>query len=254
MVVSLFLGIGIGAAATPGEEQSLEAQALPPMAIPHGPEGDYRKEGYFNEEISIQDGAGTPVLARDVITFLSADGWDFGDRIGYKCSWAEFYHGTNEKFEVHFEVVADYPQSVKIKDRWGSELNFQDLQIMYLCGSGGEGNNPNPTLDFDGTDHFPHMIHPGDGIEVFENGDPIAFVDLAAPECRRLYWVPGDEAGEAWLWWDADGPTFSHAEGEGELSCGGAPGEPDAIVHVTVANADPGIGYCTVAMDERLCS
>jgi hypothetical protein len=266
----LFVGIGIGAAATP-EEEALEAQppaslstpsqqavAPPAHAHPDGHEGDVAGHGYFALNIQEINGAPLPKDVYDSTRFTFTDGWDFGDRIGYRCAWVEWFRGQNERFEVHYEMVTDYPVPAEINDLFGAEVGG-DQAYLSLCGDGLPDNTV-PVV-WDDSDHFPHMIHPGDGIAFSERGVPLldaqgtpVFLDLTHDQCSKSYWVPGDEAGEAWLWWDKDGPTFSHSPGEGELPCGGGPGEPVAVVRLSVRNADPDIGYCTVAMDERLCS
>lgn len=219
--------------------------ATPALAIPGKDPVD--SNTFF--EISVVEDvahANPPPLPADtyeVERFQEGQGWDFGDRYAYQCAWVEFFQGTNERFEVHYELRKDYPFDLKIGDRNGVEIEGGGEQTRGDCGTG---------IDFgavpthDGTDHFPHMIHPGDGITFYQDGEQFQYLDLSRPACSKSYWVPGDEPGEAWLWWDEDGPTFSHGEGEGELPCGGGPGEAVAVVRLEVKNADPDIGYCTV--------
>lgn len=170
--------------------------------------------------------------------FLTADGWDFGDRHAYHCAWVEFFRDGAVLFEVHYELVADYPVPVEINDRNGWEL--ADPEIAPLCGDGvGPGENSAPLHD--GSDHFPH----GTALDFYLNDAQIATIDYGLVEpggCDRGYWTPGDEPGEAWLWWDEDGPLN---DGHHDLDCGGGAGEPVAVVRAYVQHMTPGVGVCT---------
>lgn len=178
--------------------------------------------------------------------FLTADGWDFGDRSAYSCAWVEFFQGGAELFEVHYEMVADYPVPIEINDRNGEEA--PDPEIASLCGDGsGAGAN----ITHDGSDHFPH----GTSLDFFLGGVQMATIDYGLKEpgdCDKGYWTPGDEAGESWLWWDEDGPEDlmpGHP-----LDCGGGPGEPEVVVRAYVKNMSPGVGVCTRdEMDGDMC-
>lgn len=248
----------------------------PPVVDAHGV-----VKNWFNIEITAanlplghQNDPGV-IKERRVEHFEMIDGWDFGDRAAYSCAWVEYFQGTDEKFEVHFDAVSDYPNFVEINDRWGREANdgdpiytFPNLRAFCQATSSAQYTdvvNPKTgavTKRFfhDGTDHFPHMIHDGDGIQFYQDGQPMldpqgdpVFMPLQQPSCSKLYYVPGDEPGEVWLWWDEDGPTFSHGPGEGDLNCGGGPLEPVALIRVGVSQADPDVGWCTVSMHEQQC-
>ena len=249
----------------------------PALAIPNddssGPEGVVSNGGTYFELFVEEDmnHAPIPPAPKDVYDterFYLADGWDFGDRYAYQCGWVEWFQGQNERFEVHYEMRLDYAQvvgSVQLLDRYGIENEQgESIQPNVLCGlgvstpGGIQGKGGVPTHD--GTDHFPHMIHAGDGIVFYEDGEPLldaqgdpVFLDLTEAECSKAYYTPGDEPGEAWLWWDEDGPTFSHGEGEGELPCGGGSIDPVAVLRIIVQRADSDIGYCTHSMHEDQC-
>jgi hypothetical protein len=258
--------------------------AVPALAVPNddstGPEGvGSSGQSFFqitetaaNVPIGQQNNAGV-IKEKKTFQFSLADGWDFGDRAAYTCAWLEYFQGQNEKFEVSILTVSDYPNFTEVNDKYGDELRDDDPVAGYpnlkdFCRIENDltpVTNPKTgvtKMEFfhDGTDHFPHMIHAGDGIYFYQNGlpmldaqgDPVV-LDLAQTDCQKLYFTPGDEPGEAWLWWDEDGPTFSHGPGEGELNCNGGPMEPVAITRYGVRLADPDIGYCTVSMHEQQC-
>jgi hypothetical protein len=178
--------------------------------------------------------------------FLTADGWDFGDRAAYSCAWVEFFEAGAELFEVHYEMVANYPIPIEINDRDGEEA--PDPEIASLCGDGsGAGAN----ITHDGSDHFPH----GTSLDFFLGGVQVATIDYGLKEpgdCDRGYWTPGDEPGESWLWWDEDGPQDlmpGHP-----LDCGGGPVEPVPVVRAYVQNMASGVGVCTRdEMDGDMC-
>jgi hypothetical protein len=202
------------------------AQAIP------GPDPD---DGHstFSLEMSI-NGKG----ASDVTSFAEASGWDFGDRAAYRCAWVEFFQSGAELFEIH------YPDgTIEINDRYGEEL--PDSQIGDTCWDGDNQSN----FVHDGSDHFPH----GTSL-VFNDtatGAEIARIDYPN-QCAKLYWTPGNEAGEAWLWWDEDGPEDKMDHGDG--LCGGGPEEPDPIVQAKVRNVALGVEACTTdAMDGDMC-
>jgi hypothetical protein len=224
--------------------------ASPVLAFPDGPDPDNGQPTFelFVRELQAPIGgkpvAPLPLDEFDRIVFQESQGWDFGDRTGYKCGWVEFFVAGNEKFEVHFEL-ADYEFATELNDRFGAEL--PDPEVEALCGDGVQSN----FAPDDGSDHFPHMIHAGDALRFYSDGEEIASIDLATTDCNGAYYTPGDEPGEAWLWWDQDGPTFSHGPGEGELNCNGGPGEPVKVARVYVKNADPDVGYCTDSMHDE---
>ena len=236
--------------------------ATPALALPDGPDGNIFGTGYF--EISVSEANAPPPTAPlpldnyETKRFYLTDGWDFGDRYAYACAWAEYFQGANEKFEVHIEMVP-YEFTVLINDRYGAEVQPDSTEAdLTLCG---DGVGVGVTEEFDGSDHFPHLIHPGDGLTFYQNGEPLldpqgdpVVLDLTDAQCSKAYWVPGDEPGEAWLWWDEDGPTGGHQEGTNDLPCGGGAIEPVAVARMTVHNADPDIGYCTHSLHEDQCA
>jgi hypothetical protein len=165
--------------------------------------------------------------------FDVADGWDFGDRVGYTCAWVEYFRSGSELFEVHFELVEGYPVPAKINDRFGAEAG--DGNVGDLCGNGGGAG---AKVAFDGSDHFPH----GTALDFYVGGQSVVTLDYFDAPCARGYWTPGDQPGEAWLWWDEDGPTNN---GQHDLDCDGGPGEPAAVVRAFVRNMGSGVGVCT---------
>lgn len=193
----------------------------------------------------IEVGSPPQAVIYDTMTFAESDGWDFGDRNAYNCAWAEYYQGRDERFEVHFERIQTYDPGILVNDRFGAEAPDIPAGIGGLCGDGVPGEN-GPT--WDDTDHFPH----GTALTFHEGGMEIASLDLHRDECSKGYWVPGDEPGEAWLWWDADGPTN---DGHHDLMCDGGLGEPVAVLRMTVQSVDAGIDYCIEdPLDGDLCT
>ena len=95
--------------------------------------------------------------------------------------------------------------------------------------------------------HFPH----GADLVFYQGGSEIARINHDANTCGHLYWVAGDEPGEAWLWWDEDGASDKNEHGDG--LCDGGPMEPVALVQAEVRSADSDIGYCTVSASARRC-
>ena len=180
----------------------------------------------------------------------STPGWDFGDREGYACAFVEYFGaGGNLLFAINFERVKTpeveaNPYAVMLNDRGGMEVSDPQrsggprgpaapIGSDDLCGSGRGLSVP-----FDGTDHFPH----GTMLEFTRNGNPLVDLHLHKNHCAKGYWTPGDEAGEAWLWWDQDGPTN---DGHGDLNCNGGPGEPRAVVRAWVERLAPSVAVCT---------
>lgn len=252
----------------------LVAFATPALAVPNddttGPEGvGSSGQSFFLITESVGNGASlTTSTIKETATdrFELADGWDFGDRSAYSCAWVEYFQGSNEKFELTYHAVSNYPGALQINDKFGDELEGpagELASVKTLCWENDativvdSKGNTKATFLADGTDHFPHMIHPGDGLYFYQDGAPMldpqgdpVFIDLQQPDCAKLYWVPGDDPGEVWLWWDEDGPTFSHGPGEGDLGCGGGPNEPVALIQLKPRHADSDVGYCVQAMDE----
>ena len=211
--------------------------ATPSGAVPGPEQSQYDFFDIFVKEV-LPDGD----TEYDRTEFDVGAGWDFGDRAAYSCAWAEFFQGGNELFEVHYEMVIGYPVSIEINDRHGAEAG--DDQIAALCG---DGDGPAPSVSHDGSDHFPHST----SLVFFQNGQEIARIDYSE-QCTNGYWTPGNQAGEAWLWWDADGPSDMMEHGDG--LCGGGPGEPVAIVRAFPQNVSAGITVCTTdAMHGDLC-
>jgi hypothetical protein len=101
---------------------------------------------------------------------------------------------------------------------------------------------------FDGSDHFPH----GTALTVARAGTPIAKLRLHRTMCARAYWTPGDEPGEAWLWWDQDGPT---SDGHHMLDCGGGDHDPKPVARAIVSLVATDLSVCTKdSMDGDICS
>lgn len=181
----------------------------------------------------------------DDTTFAESAGWDFGDRSAYRCAWVEFFRGGTEQFEVQYHAVSDYTDgTIQINDRYGEEA--PDNNIDSDCW----GNDDQQNFVADGSDHFPH-------------GTSLVFNDIATgvqigridypTQCTKLYWTPGNQAAEAWLWWDEDGPADRMEHGDG--LCGGGPGEPVALVQARVRKLASGIEACvTDSMDGDMCS
>jgi hypothetical protein len=220
----LVLGVGV-AQAVPGPE-------------PGSPD--------FDIIVEETQGAPEPHDQYSLTTYDTADGWDFGDRAGYRCAWVEFFQAGAELMQVHYELVAGYSVPIRINDRFGEEGSEQEN--ADLCGDG-IGGDQGDTV-FDGSDHFPH----GTALTFSQNGVQIAEVDYALKEpggCDKGYWTPGDEPGEAWLWWDDDGPQET-MPGMGD--CAGGSGEPSPVARAYVKNLAPGISVCTEdALNGDIC-
>lgn len=179
----------------------------------------------------------------DKTAFDTAAGWDFGDRSAYACAWAEFYRGTSELFEVHYELVAGYTFPLGLSDSDGAES--ADAEIESLCG---DGIGPGPSIVWDGSDHFPH----GTALRFFDAGKLVAEIDYERDDCSKIYWTPGNEPGEAWLWWDPDGPENN---GHHALNCGGLGAPPQPIVRAFTKHLAAKISVCTVdSLAGDICS
>lgn len=183
----------------------------------------------------------------DVVEFDTATGWDFGDRGGYVCAWVEHFTNGQLDFRLVFArtTVGSY---MGINDDKGAESSNDCVNPVT---GQRESKRPQPP---DASDHFPHMIHPGDGIGFYRGGQQIDFLSLATTPCDRYYYVPGATAGSVELWWDADGPTESDVEGTNDLDCGGGPNVAEPVIRVATTNLAPGVSVCTVSAHEQLCS
>lgn len=177
--------------------------------------------------------------------FDTALGWDFGDRAAYSCAWVEFFSAGAEQFEVHYELLPyQSPPVLEINDKNGAEVH-PDRLISPLCG---DGIGPATSITFDGSDHFPH----GTALIFFKDSQPLVTLDYYREPCAKGYWTPGDEPGEAWLWWDQDGPQETMP---GMADCTGGPGAPVPVVRAYVKNAVAGVTYCTEDdLDGDLCT
>jgi hypothetical protein len=197
----------------------------------------------FRLKVSIENPDG-PAHGVDTTAFDESAGWDFGDRSAYRCAWVEFFKAGNELFEVEYHVVSNYPETVRLNDEYGQES--PDGQIAAQCW----GSDDSGTFVHDGSDHFPH----GTSLVFYEqaSGTEIARIDYPN-RCTNGYWTPGNDPGEAWLWWDEDGPEDMHAHGDGE--CAGGPLEPVAIARAKVRHLAPGIETCVIdATHGDMCS
>jgi len=202
----------------------------------------------------VRQGDGTVV---DQVTFdWSVDGqtgWDFGDRAGYACAFAEYLLHGQVAFRIEFQraMVQDDAAYVFINDKFGSpESSDVGGSHPFTCGVPGVHGRGGESVVWDGSDHFPHhsMVHLFEnGAEVLApNGGPA--LDLMRDDCARGYWVPGDEPGEVWLWWDEDGPT-EHAPGM-PLPCGGGPIEPVPVARGFIPPQYLAEGIEVCVMDE----
>ncbi len=174
--------------------------------------------------------------------FDVSQGWDWGLRHAYSCAYVEFFQGGQLLFEVHYELVPGYPQHIEINDTAAA-----GEPVNGSLGPCGDGLGPGASMPFDGSDHFPH----GTMFTFYRDAQPVATLDYHDEMCTRGYWTPGDEPGEAWLWWDEDGPQSMMPEME---DCNGGPGEPVAVVRAYVQNLGPGVGVCVEdALDGDMC-
>lgn len=169
----------------------------------------------------------------DEIDFHTSTGWDFGDRGSYSCAWVEHFTNGALDFIIAFDRVAtaDYMQ---VNDRNGVESSND-------CGSPDDGE-----ATFDGSDHFPH----GTKLSFSRGGEIFESLDLSRG-CNSAYYTPGDEPGEAWLWWDPDGPEETEP---GLGNCDGGPEEPAAVIRIQVESGAQGVSVCTAdRMDGDVC-
>lgn len=213
-----------------------------------------------------------PVTVYEEIMFSQLDGWDFGDREGYQCVLLEYFDpATGElEFLIEFEINNHYSESpsgntARWEDQGGLENNDGQNPVPFpdpippeygatfdpgkgtwdVCGSPSGQGSWEPS----GEDHFPHYI------ESHQDHDPITFYTddasgsftmpgLINEDCDRAYWSPGDEPGEAVLWWDIDFPENAHDDGTAPLDCGGGGQEPFAVGRLFVKYIAPGNGVC----------
>jgi hypothetical protein len=169
----------------------------------------------------------------DEIDFHTASGWDFGDRGAYSCAWVEHFTDGALDFIMTFDRVlgVDYMQ---VNDRYGVESSND-------CGSADDGE-----AVFDGSDHFPH----GTTLTFSRDGQVFESLDMFRG-CDSGYYTPGDEPGEAWLWWDPDGPQETE---HGLGNCNGGPEEPEAVIRIQVVSGAEGVSVCTAdRMDGDVC-
>lgn len=229
------------------------AQAVP------GPDPE-DEHSSFEVTITVRDAPNNEpftVEATDTTVFLEPNGWDFGDRVAYGCAWIEFYQAGQELFEVAYHAVGDYPGLLRINDRYGLETEEDnDLPITDMCLEG-SGVSQRNEFRADGSDHFPHgtdlvFYRDMDG-EGASTGDEIARINYDENLCGNLYWTPGNDPAEAWLWWDEDGASDMTEHGDG--LCGGGHMEPVAVVQARARSLGPGIIACaTDAMDGDRCT
>jgi len=185
-----------------------------------------------------------PEADADRTTFSETGGWDFGDRTAYSCAYVEFFESNSKLFEITYKAVSDYHGFLQINDKFGQQT-VDDPDAKATCW----GDDDAQTFVHDGSDHFPHSTS-----LVFHDmatGAEIARIDYPN-ECTNLYWTPGDDAGEAWLWWDEDRPEDKLDHGDG--LCGGGPAEPIALVQAKVRHLSLSTQACTTdAMDGDMC-
>ena len=178
------------------------------------------------------------------VWFDTTTGWDFGDRGAYRCAWVEHYTHGKLDFRIAFNRFNDAPY-MQVNDRRGPESSNDCVNQD----TGHRESWRSASVAYEGEDHFPHLIHQGDGLTFYRNGEPFEYLDLTAHQCADGYWVPGDEAGEAILWWDPDGPTSSHRHQHNDLLCGGGPEEPLPVINAKVVRVADGIHVSTRGHD-----
>jgi hypothetical protein len=214
---------------------SLVVLAQPATALP-GPDPTDAPEEFTLYLLPVDD----DFNPFDQLTFQRSAGWDFGDREAYRCAYMERFDAQgNLLFKIEFERSDDYQPGAAINDRGGMESGEGGAPASGdQCGSpAGEGGwQPS------GEDHFPHHTHQHlyvDGVELTEG-----YIDLHRDDCALGYWTPGDEPGEAILWWDEDGPTHTHP-GSPMLPCNGGEQEPSAVARMMVIPVAANTGVCT---------
>lgn len=215
------LGLGIGPVALAGP----------------GPDPDVGSFDIFTRELPRNGGT-----EYDRTHFDASQGWDWGLRAAYSCAYVEFFSAGELAFEIHYEMVPGYPKDIEINDNASA-----GEPVNGTVGNCGDNIGPGASMPFDGSDHFPH----GTAFTFYRDGQPIAGLDYHDEMCTKGYWTPGDEPGEAWLWWDEDGPQSTMPDME---DCNGGPGEPIAVVRAYVQNRAPGVGVCVEdRMDGDMC-
>ncbi|MGH2635952.1 MAG: hypothetical protein ACRDHU_07405 [Actinomycetota bacterium] len=134
----------------------------------------------------------------EVLRFQEGPGWDFGDRYGYACAWAEFIRGGAVQFRIDFEIVVGphyEPGSLQINDRYGRE----GREGQARCGDGQSGAN----LRHDGSSFVPG----GATFIVRKGNDQLAryrFPKIAEVN-DESFWSIGDQKREAYLWYGEEG-------------------------------------------------
>lgn len=185
-------------------------------------------------DIIVKEAIGPDSQTYNLTHFDTTRDWDWGLRAAYTCAYVEFFSDGQLMFEVHYELLKDYPTPVQILDNAGS-----GQPVNGTLGDCGDGISPEASMSFDGSDHFPH----GTALNFYRDAQPLTTLDYhSADMCANGYWTPGDEPGEAWLWWDQDGPQSTMPDME---DCNGGPGEPLPVVRAYVQNRAPGVGVCT---------
>lgn len=219
----------------------------------YGPDPDW-VPSEFSIVLSGQPPGDAPLDRFDQLEFNRSGGWDFGDREGYECATVEYVEAGAVTFELTFERVLVPGQDanyVEINDRGGVEESDPQAPNpgpgFDHCGLPAGVGQFNPRLA-DGTDHFPHHTM----MTFSRGGSDFTTLDLTRDDCAKGYWVPGDQAGEAWLWWDEDGPRN---DGHRDLDCGGGPVEAVPVLRLWVTKADEGVSFCSMdSLDGDMCS
>jgi len=195
----------------------------------------------------------------DQMEFDTAQGWDFGDREAYRCTFVEFVVDGVVTHRIEFEQAFDYPEppGFQINDKGGEEHGDGDNPPRPAdsdpCGTDEGGGIARNRWVPSGEDHFPHYDHHNTtaAVTLFLDGEPIQTLDLNRDECARGYWTPGDEPGEVVLWWDAD---FPENNGHHALDCNGGGAEPIAAARGFIIPQVSGAGYCVAdELDGDVC-
>ncbi len=179
---------------------ALVALAQPVAAIP-GPDPADAPPAFTIYVVGNSDGE---TEALEALDFARADNWDFGDREAYRCAYVEYIVGGQVLFKLELERLAVPGQAdnyVALNDEGGME-------------SGEGGNPPSPgdlcgmpagagPLQFDGS----AFVSGGATFTVTRDGSPLATYSLPAvsPTNPESFWSPGNDPGEAYLWYIAPG-------------------------------------------------
>lgn len=163
----------------------------------------------------------------DELQFARANGWDFGDREGYRCAFVEYVADGIVQFELVFErleVPGHDANYIMINDRNGMES--------------GEGGAPPAPADLCGmpagagprTHDGTALTSGGANFTVYKDNVPYVTYPLpaVAPNNDESFWTVGDEAGEGYLWYIE----------EGEAN--------DAVVRFTIRPVGPGISLVPI--------